>query len=121
MENRDDDVVTLSDALRAVAEDDAALAASPRVEAALRDQVRRTGRTRRRLRVAAAFALAATVVLAVALPAWLRSRSPAALPGSPAQIAAAAANKAPEITTAFLPLEYSSVPLSHGELVRMTV
>src|SRR5262245_50955545 len=103
---------TLSDALRAVTAAEAGLSASPAVESRLLADVRSIAAARLR-RAAVAWTAAAAVLLGiVAVPAWKSSRAPA----PPAPVAAAA-----EVTTPFLPLPYSSVPIAGGQLVRLEV
>jgi hypothetical protein len=103
----------LTAALRAVAEHDARLDASPSVERILREEVRRIAARRRRAR-----AIAAVLVAAAAVPLWrtVRSRNDAApiavpAPGAPP----------PEIASEFLPLAYSGVPVTDGRIVRLAV
>lgn len=103
----------LTSALRALAHEDAGRAPADGVEMRLRAEVRTIGAARRaRLRwrtVAAALVLAA-----VAIPAWrLASRTPP----SPSL----AAQPREEITTAFLPLVYSDVPVEGAQIVRLSV
>lgn len=105
----------LTAALRAVAIDDAARAAPSSVEERLRAEVRSIAARRRRRHVAA-YAVAAVMLIAAAVPVWRMTR-PHAPAGPPADSAAAVG----EISTAFLPLTYSSVPITNGQLVRLEV
>src|SRR5262245_12582346 len=112
----------LTDAFRAIAEDDARLGASAAVEAnvmaAFDDVVR--ARHRRTRRIAGAVGVAAAVVV-IAAGAFkvrpLNSGEPTSLQTSDSR----AQTSAGEVTTAFLPLAYSSVPLADGHVVRMEV
>ena len=108
---------TLTAALRAVAEDDANTSASSRVEQRLREEVRAIATRRRRARVA--LALAVTLMIAAAIPVWRASRRVAAVPS--ADTAVRRAESAPEIASAFLPLQYSDVPFTDGHIVRLAV
>lgn len=108
MENEDDRVRTLSDALRAVAADDAGLAPSREIEARLLDEVRSIARARRRRLMAAALGVAA-VLTVVATVSWrVRSNAPAA-------------TARPEMATRFFPLTYSNLPVSNAQLIRVRV
>jgi hypothetical protein len=110
----------ITDAFRAVAEEDARLRASPAVEAnvmaAFDDIVR--ARHRRTRRIVSALGVAA-VVVAVAAGAFkvrpLNSgeRSP--------QTSDLSVETSKEVTTAFMPLAYSGVPIADGHVVRMEV
>ena len=107
--------LTLADAIRTVANEDRALFASPAVEARLRQEVRSVRRARRR-RAYGTLALGALLVAAGSLPAWrLSHQKPQTLVNHATTLAAR------EVTTAFLPLPYSGVPLTNGELVRLDV
>jgi hypothetical protein len=108
---------SLTAALRAVAEDDARTGASSMVEARLLAEVRSIAWARRRRTYAMVAALAAALLLAVAVPLWRATahRPPA---GSAATRAAASVG---EVATAFLPLRYSNVPITGGQIVRMEV
>jgi hypothetical protein len=107
----------LTAALRALARDDAATGASPRVEARLLAEVRSIARTRRRRTYAAALALAAALLLAVAVSMWriTAGRTP---PAAPATRAGASGN---EVRTAFFPLLYSNIPATNVQIVRLEV
>jgi hypothetical protein len=112
--------VELTSALRAVAQDDAARVArvAPEMDARLLAEfrLRYPGRSRSRAARWFGLALAATLVSAIAVPMWIASRGAGRLfpvdPG-PASIG--------EVTTAFLPLPYSGVPMSDGQIVRIEV
>lgn len=109
----------MMDELRGLAERDAELGASAQVEARLLTEVRLIGRRRRNNQMRLS-ALAATLAVAVALPIWnLADREPAPQ-ADQAGVASAGAAGA-EITTEFLPLAYSTVPVVNGHLVRMEV
>ena len=99
----------LAAALRAIADEDAKMGASPDVEARLLDDVRSIAAARRRRTRIAVSAIAAAVLLAVVVPAWrTRTRMPSAA-------------RIEEVTTAFLPLPYGSVPASTVHMVRIAV
>lgn len=117
MQDSDNRDPSLSAALRALAEDDARTGVSPMVEARLLAEVRSIARARRRRTYALAVAIAATLIVAVALPVWrITMHRPIA---SPAATRAAAPGG--EVATAFLPLIYSNVPITGGQIVRMQV
>jgi hypothetical protein len=107
---RDD--LDLAGALRALAEADEKLRASPGVEARLRREVEAIARARRAARVKT-FALAASLALAVGAAVW----SVGAGRGVPQTIV----NVPIERTTDFYPLHYSSVPAADVHLVRLEV
>jgi hypothetical protein len=117
MQNTEDRDRALSAALRALAEDDRAAGASAAVEARLLAEVRSIGTARRRPRSSIFLAIAAALVLAVALPVWQLGthRLPAQRAAEPAR------TWEREIATAFLPLAYSSVPVTNAQIVRMQV
>jgi hypothetical protein len=94
---------------------DAALGASPDVEARLRAQVRALGRARRRQRVMV-LAMAATVMLAVAAVAWFRIG-----PGRAGVVPEPVVTASREVTTGFYPLFYASVPTRTSHMVRLEV
>src|SRR5262249_43391018 len=118
MENRDDRIVTLDDALRAVAGEDRTRRASPNVEAALLAELRRHSRTRR---TRASTAVAAVLAAAIPVPLWLGVTPPAGRSTATTARTEPRASAPQEVTTDFLPLAYSGVPLSNGTLVRMRV
>jgi len=111
--NRD---ASLTAALRALAGDEARVGASSRVEARLLGEVRSLARARRRRTYLAVFASAAALFLAVAVPLWrISGRRPVA------ETATHAAVPTGEVATAFLPLIYSNVPATGGQIVRLEV
>jgi hypothetical protein len=112
-ENRDP---ALTAALRALADDDARTGASPMVEARLLSEVRSIAWARRRRTYATVVAIAAALLVAVALPVWRATHRPPATPASARPLVALE-----ERTTAFLPLFYSSVPVTNAQVVRMKV
>ena len=94
----------------AVAAEDAAMGAAPDVEGRLRAEVRAIGNRRRaRNGLVDALAVAAALFIAAAGAARLRR---AADTVSPTVVAR-------EVTTAFIPLPYSSVPASNAAIVRL--
>ncbi|MBI3400596.1 MAG: hypothetical protein HY048_04170 [Acidobacteria bacterium] len=120
----------LTSALRALARDDERRA-SPEglssVEGRLRAEVRAVGAARR-ARLRRSIGLAAAVLAAAAVPAWrfaVRGPQTSGPVQPPSTSAAAAAPIASpprrEITTAFLPLAYSDVPVAGAQIVRMSV
>jgi hypothetical protein len=107
----------LTAGLRAVADDDGGVGASPVVEARLLAEVRSIARARRRRRHASVLALAAALLLAVAVPLWRASpRRPDTETTSPR-----VHDSRREVTTAFLPLLYSNIPFTEGQIVRLEV
>jgi hypothetical protein len=109
----------LTRALRAVADDDETLGASAEVEARLLAEARVIAKVRRRRVYAAAGALAATLLAAIAVPAWRAAtvRRPAVDPPGPA--ASFARPEPGEVATEFFPLMYSNVPVTNGQTVRL--
>jgi hypothetical protein len=109
----------LADALRAIADQDAHASASPGVEAQVMAAFNAVAMARRRrLRATVAgLAAAAAIVTAVAVPVW-RSRSGEIARRSERMRTATTRR---EVTTAFIPLVYSSVPIVDGHVVRMEV
>ena len=110
----------LTAAIRGVAAGEADLGASPSVRArliaelrAVREAERRTTK-RRNLRMLAA---AAAIAVAVGASAWQSFARRAA--AAPTRVDTALASR--EIVTDFLPLTYSSVPISGGQMIRLEV
>jgi hypothetical protein len=121
MQESERDNRSLDAALRAVAEDEARLNASASVEQRLRAEVRSIA-LRRRRRYAAALALAAALLIAAAAPAWWMSKRRAGASSTPADSSSPqAAASVAEVSTSFLPLAYSGVPITNGQLVRLEV
>jgi hypothetical protein len=105
--------------LRALAADEAANGASAAVQMRLLDEVRQLRRARRRSLVTMSI-LTAGLSVATALPIWyLATHHP---PG-PSSSAPHGVRVPPEgeMVTPFFPLDYSTVPLSGGRLVRLEV
>jgi hypothetical protein len=104
----------LTDAFRAIAEDEARLGASSAVEAnvmaAFDDVVR--ARHRRTRRIAGALGIAAVLVAMAAGVFKVRQRQTSDFTLQTSQR---------EVATPFLPLAYSAVPLGDGHIVRMEV
>src|SRR5258707_6953538 len=73
------------------------------------DTLRSIAAARRRRTRLAMFAIAAAVLFALAVPGW---RTPARRP---------VASRVEEVTTAFMPLPYSSVPAYNVQMVRLAV
>ena len=102
----------MTQALRRLKEEDAAMTASPAVEARLLQEVRGLQRQQGgwRPHVIAALAAAAIVLVTLSLGWWNRSgQSPAIVVNEVAQ----------EVTTDFFPLFYGSVPTAQAHLVRL--
>jgi hypothetical protein len=100
---------SLDDALRAMAEDDGRLGASAAVEERLLTEVRAIAAARRRRAAMAACAVAAAVMLAL----WMTAQR--FVPARPNAVQVA------EVTTEFMPLDYSSVPSTNLQVVRLAV
>ncbi len=111
MNDRGDVDRRLTQALRALADADAAAGAGPAVEARLRDTVRAIGRVRRRPR-APFLALAAALIAAAGGSTWLVAMHP---PGS------SAPGVTREVATEFLPLTYGHLPVTDAYIVRLEV
>ena len=106
MQRTEQDERALMEALRGLAADEAGLGCSPAVETRLLTEVRSRATAGRRLAcVAAIVAAAAVCLLVVAGP--MRRVVPEA--------------RAREVTTEFLPLTYSDVPATGGQVVRLEV
>jgi hypothetical protein len=108
----------LAEGLRTIAEEDARLGASPAVEAqvmAACAAVAAARRRRIRMAVASFGAVAALVAVAVMLRPWLRSTN--SRPASDSRLQTSPG----EVTTAFMPLAYSGVPVADAHVVRMEV
>lgn len=110
----------LTAALRAVADHDARLRASASVEARLRAEVRSIAARRRRA-VIASVAIAAALLIAAAVPAWRIAAGRLKVASIPAGSNASRPAAPAEVTTAFLPLTYSTVPITDGQVVRLAV
>src|SRR5207249_1768162 len=119
----------LTAALRGIAEDDRRAGSSGAVEARLREEFHAVSRAQRsaRRRYATMFAAAAALVAAIAIPASRLSRRSAISGTGSASLSgersrsAVSALQAREIVTDFLPLAYSDVPISGGQIVRLEV
>jgi len=107
----------LSAALRALAEADAKLSASPDVEKRLLSELRAVSRARRRRRWLGVSSVAAALLLGIALYVWrIGNPQPSdtvQTPSPPEGIA--------EVATEFLPLPYYHVPMNTGSTVRIEV
>jgi hypothetical protein len=116
------DDAALTRALRALADAEATLSTSPQVEARLRAEAEAIARAhRRRVYTTAGALVAAAIVAAIAIPEWRSAilRPAIVEPSKPAESSAVAANA--EEATEFFPLQYSSVPITNGETVRLEV
>jgi len=114
---------TLSRWLREVAEADARDGASPAVRERLLEEVR-ARRASRRTALLKMYTLAAGLVVATAMPVWQLTTQP--LPTEPTSTAIdiplrPTSTADAEVATAFFPLAYGTVPVTHGSLVRVTV
>ena len=105
----------LTNALRALAEDDARDGASAEVESRLLVEVRALARARRRTRMKL-LAVAAVLIIAVAIPVWQLTERPPAAPPAPGLSSAGS-----DTATDFYPLTFSNVPITGGQLVRLEV
>lgn len=107
----------LAEWLRQVADADATSGASPAVRERLLEEVRARSRSRR---VAALkmYALAAGLVIATALPVWQLTTRPS-IEGTPRVVTIPSGDA--EVATAFYPLAYGAVPVTHGSIVRVAV
>jgi hypothetical protein len=111
---------SLTAALRALAEDDATRGASPDVEARLLAEVRSIDRTRRHAYAKTA-AVAAGLLLAIALPVSQLAKRAANVPHVVDVAAEPRAEPAGGRATDFLPLTYSTVPVTGGQIVTLRV
>src|SRR5262245_19073281 len=119
MTGSDENDRRLEEALRAVAEDDQSLGASPHVRERLLAEVYAIARPRwNRMRMLQ-LAAAAILFVAIALPAWYAARRPSVATRDDG--GAIAKTSVREEATDFFPLAYSSVPAPGGYLVRMHV
>jgi len=119
MPNDDPDNESVTRALRVLREaenEDAGLGPAPELEAHLLTEVRGLGRARKRRR-GVMVTVAAAVFVAVSFSAW-RIAGTRSGTGSPR---ADGTQPLPEMTTAFLPLVYSNVPMSNGQLIRTAI
>lgn len=107
----------LSEALRRLKEDDAAMTASGRVEARLRDEVRAMATQRQRRTRAVVLQLAAAVALVVGSVVWWAATHRHTTP----DVVTVTAAPGQEIVTQYFPLFYSSVPTTGLQVVRMEV
>jgi len=107
----------LSEALRRLKADDASMAASTRVEVALREEIRTLSAQRRRRTRILFVQVAATVTLIVAAVAWWAWTHHKTGP----EITATTSAPAQEIVTEYFPLFYSSVPARSLQVVRLEV
>jgi hypothetical protein len=108
----------LADALRAIADEDAGLSASPAIEANVMAAFHDVARRRRTRRIVSALAVAA-VVVAIAAGAFKVRRLNSGAPSL--QTSDFQLQTSREVTTAFMPLAFSGVPIADGHVVRMEV
>ena len=109
---------SLDAALRAVAAEDERLGASAAVAARLFVEVDTIARAQRRRANLIGVAAAAALFVGVAVPDWYSPQ-----PSAPAGVAPGRESAPPtrEVTTAFFPLTYSTVPAPGAHLIRMQV
>jgi hypothetical protein len=108
----------INDAFRAIAEEDAQRGASPAVEASVMTAFDDAMRRRRTRRIVSALGVAAVVVAIAAGALKVRPLNS----GEPSrQTSDVRLGTSREVTTAFMPLAYSGVPLADGHIVRMEV
>jgi hypothetical protein len=119
MDQSNDRDRALTAALRAVSEDDARVSAPASVEHRLHAEVRSIAARRRKRTIA--LAAAAVLLIAAAIPAWRMTIGRGATGSLPVGSTAAPPPATPEVATAFLPLIYSNVPITNGQLVRLAV
>lgn len=108
--------LTLTAALRAVAEDDERLGSSSAVGVRLLAEVQAIANARRRRRLIASLGAAAALLVAILVPAWRAYQADVRLAESP-DIPVVTR----ELVTEFFPLTYSNVPARGGYVVRMQV
>jgi hypothetical protein len=113
----------LSRWLHDVAEADSASGASAAVRQRLIEDVRARGRARRAATVKM-YVLAAGLVVATAMPVWQLMTRPSS--EDPQRVAIDIPSRTTstsdaEVATAFFPLAYGAVPVTHGSIVRVAV
>jgi hypothetical protein len=125
MQDQVDQEHALAEWLRQVADADGTSGASPAVRERLLEEVRAQRRSRR-IAAIKMYALAAGLVIATALPVWQLTtrpsleRSPRAATSLAPRLVTSPAGDA-EVATAFYPLAYGAVPVTHGNIVRVAV
>jgi len=108
----------LNAALRALAEDDAKLSASPNVEKRLLSEFRAISRAHRRRTWLGVSSIAAALLLGIALYVWrIGNRQPSDTVQTPSAPEATIT----EVATEFLPLPYYYVPMNTSSTVRIRV
>jgi hypothetical protein len=118
MRDQHEDERLLTEALRAVAEDDESLGASSQVRDRLLAEVHAIARPRwNRMRMLQ-LAAAAILFVAIALPAWYAARRSSPVTQDAGDTVRTVVR---EETTDFFPLAYSNVPAPGGYVVRMQV
>ena len=117
MQDQVDQEHTLAEWLREVADADVTSGASPAVRQRLLEEVRARRRSRRSAAIKM-YALAAGLVIATALPVWQLTTRPS-LERSTRVVTSPAGDA--EVATAFYPLAYGAVPVTHGNIVRVAV
>jgi hypothetical protein len=117
MQDQVDHERALAKWLRQVADADATSGASPAVRERLLAEVRARRRSQRAATIKM-YALAAGLVIATALPVWQLTTEPSIEQSS---FPVAAPNGDAEVATAFFPLAYGAVPVTHGNIVRVAV
>ena len=116
MQDQVDQEDALAEWLREVADADVTNGASPAVRERLLEEVRARRRSRRSAAIKM-YALAAGLVIATALPVWQLTTRPSL---ERSRVVTSPAGDA-ELATAFYPLAYGAVPVTHGNIVRVAV
>ena len=116
MQDQVDQEHALAEWLREVADADETSGASPAVRERLLEEVRARRRSRR-IAAIKMYALAAGLVIATALPVWQLTTRPSL---ERSRVVTSPAGDA-EVATAFYPLAYGAVPVTHGNIVRVAV
>jgi hypothetical protein len=124
MQDQVDQEHALAEWLRQVADADVTSGASPAVRERLLEEVRARRRSRRTAAIKM-YSLAAGLVIATALPVWQLTtrpleRSPHAATSLTPRVLTSPIGDA-EVATAFYPLAYGAVPVTHGNIVRVAV
>jgi hypothetical protein len=124
MQDQVDREHALAEWLRELADADATTGASPAVRERLIDEVRARRRAHRASTLTM-YALAAGLAIATGLPVWKLSTRVAVesshIPTSPSHGGSTTAAGDAEVATAFYPLAYGAVPVTHGNIVRVAV
>jgi hypothetical protein len=122
MQDQVDREHALAEWLREIADADASTGASPAVRERLLEEVRARRRARR-VSALKMYALAAGLVIVTGLPVWQLSTRPSVESSSVATGSSQGGTTAgdAEVASAFYPLAYGAVPVTHGNIVRVAV